>query len=187
MVSIFALWLPILLSAVAVFILSSIIHMVLPYHKSDYKKLQSEDEIMDTLGKFNIPPGDYVYPFCVDSKERQSQAFKDKMNKGPVGFLTAFPNGQPGMGSYLIQWFIYCIVVGIFAAYIASRALSPSSQYLHVFKFAGCTAFIGYGLALVQDSIWYRKSWGTTFKNLFDALIYALFTAGIFGWLWPMM
>ncbi len=185
MVSILALWLPILLSAVVVFILSSFIHMVLPYHKSDFKKLPSEDEVMNALGKFNIPPGDYAFPFSTDSKERKSQEFKDKMNKGPVGFLTAFPNGQFGMGSSLIKWFLYCIVVEMFAAYIAGHALNPASRYIAVLKFSGVTAFIGFGLALIQDRIWYRKSWGTTLKNLIDAVIYGLATALIFGWLWP--
>jgi hypothetical protein len=187
MVSVVTLWLPILLSAVVVFILSSFIHMVLPYHKSDFKKLPSEDQVLDDLGRANIPPGEYMFPFCNDNKERKSQEFKDKINKGPTGIMTIFPAGSFGMGSSLVSWFIYCLVVGVFAAYISGRALMPGVSYLSVFRFASCTAFIGYGLALVQDSIWYRKSWGTTFKNLIDALIYGLFTGGIFGWLWPML
>lgn len=185
MVSIISLWLPIILSAVLVFVLSSIIHMVLPYHKSDFKKLPEEDKVMEDIGKFNIPPGDYMFPDAADSKERSSQEFKDKLNKGPVGVMTIFPSGGFNMGSSLVIWFIYCLIVEIFAAYIASRALASGAYYLSVFRFAGATAFIGYGLALMQNSIWYRKSWATTFKFIFDGLIYALFTGGIFGWLWP--
>ena len=45
MVSISALWLPILLSAVIVFVASSIIHMVLPVHRGDYRKLPEEDRV----------------------------------------------------------------------------------------------------------------------------------------------
>jgi len=71
------------------------------------------------------------------------------------------------------------------AAYIAGRALEPGAHYLSVFRFAGATAFFGYAFALMQQSIWYKRAWGTTFKSTFDGLIYALLTAGTFGWLWP--
>jgi len=120
-----------------------------------------------------------------DNKERNTQEFKEKMNKGPVAFINMFPSGQANMGSSLAQWFVYCIIVGLFAAYIAERALEPGAHYLSVFRFAGATAFVGYSLALMQNSIWYRRSWSATLKSMFDGLIYALFTAGIFGWLWP--
>lgn len=185
MVSVFALWLPILLSAVVVFILSSIIHMVFKYHDADYKKLPDEGAIMDSLRKFNIPAGDYVFPRPNDSKEGRSKEFMDRYSKGPAGMITIFQTGPISMSSNLIQWFLYCIIVGIFSAYIAGRALEPGVPYLWVFRFTGATAFIGYSLALIQNSIWYKKSWGTTLRSIFDGLIYALFTAGVFGWLWP--
>jgi len=186
MVSIISLWLPILLSAVAVFILSSIIHMVFAYHNNDFSKLPSEDQAMSDLGKANIPPGDYVMPYAANNKERQTPEFLEKMNKGPVAFITVFESGPPKMGKQLVLWFIYCIIVGIFAAYVAGRALGPEDPYLSVFRFAGVTAFAGYGLALLQNSIWYKRNWAATFKSIFDSLIYALFTGGIFGWLWPV-
>src|SRR6266851_8791731 len=44
MVSLSALWLPIVLSAVIVFVASSIMYMLLPYHRSDYRKLPEEDK-----------------------------------------------------------------------------------------------------------------------------------------------
>ena len=53
------------------------------------------------------------------------------------------------------------------------------------FRFVGCTAFIGYAVALWQNSIWFKRKWSTTAKNTFDGLVYALLTAGTFGWLWP--
>jgi len=186
MVSIVSLWLPILLSAGAVFIISSIIHMFLGYHSSDFKTLPSEDKVMDDLRKHNIPPGDYFMPYTTSSKARNTQEFKDKMNKGPVVVMTVLPAGQMGMGSSLVLWFLYCVIVGIFAAYIAGRAVPAGTDYLSVFRFAGCTAFAGYSLALLQQSIWYKKKWSATIKSMFDGLIYALFTAGIFGWLWPV-
>ena len=57
-----ALWLPILLSSVIVFVVSSVIHMALPWHKSDYPPIPNEDKVMDALRPFAIPPGDYMVP-----------------------------------------------------------------------------------------------------------------------------
>ncbi len=185
MVSIMSLWLPILLSAVIVFVVSSIIHMLLPYHRSDFKKIPSEDELMHELRKFNIPPGDYVIPRAGSPKEMGTPEFVEKTTQGPVAFITVMPSGPPSMGGSLVQWFIYSIVVGIFAAYIAGRALEPGAHYLEVFRFAGCTAFVGYAVALLQNSIWYKRSWSATLKSVLDGLVYALMTAGTFGWLWP--
>ncbi|RMD92338.1 MAG: hypothetical protein D6813_06070 [Calditrichaeota bacterium] len=185
MVSIISLWLPILLSAVMVFIISSFIHMVLPYHRTDFRKVESEDEVMEALRKFNIPPGDYVIPCAGTPQEMKNPEFIEKMTKGPVVFMTVIKSGPPSMTGNLIQWFIYSILVGIFAAYIAGRALGPGAPYLEVFRFAGTTAFIGYSLALLQNSIWYKRNWAATLKSVFDGLIYGLFTAGTFGWLWP--
>ena len=185
MVPIMHLVTPILLSAVIVFVASSIIHMVLPYHRSDYRKLPSEPEVMEALRKFNIPPGDYMVPRPAGPEDMKSAEFKEKFAKGPVFMMTMMKGGTMSMGSNLIQWFIYCIVVSVLAAYIAGRALGPGREYLEVFRFAGCTAFIGYAMALWQDSIWYKKAWGTTLKNTFDGLLFGLLTGGTFGWLWP--
>ena len=185
MVPLMALWLPILVSAVIVFVASSIFHMVLPLHRSDYRKLPAEDETLAALRPFQIPPGDYLLPCAGGPKQLNDPAFVDKMTKGPVAFMTVMPSGRPAMGGLLAKWFLYCVVVGIFAGYIAGRALPAGAHYLSVFRFAGCTAFIGYSLALWQDTIWFRRNWVTTLKSNIDGLIYGLLTAGTFGWLWP--
>jgi len=187
MVTLISLWLPILLSAVIVFIVSSIIHMLLPYHRSDFAKVEAEDDVMASLRKFDIPPGDYVLPRAGSPEVMRSEEFIEKSKKGPVAFLTVLQSGPPEMGTSLVQWFVYCILVGIFAAYVAGSALKPGAHYLAVFRFAGCTAFAGYALALLQNSIWYKRNWSATLKSMFDGLIYALVTAGTFGWLWPGM
>ncbi len=184
MVSILSLWLPILLAAVLVFIVSSIIHTVLTYHDSDFQKLPAEAQVMDALRQANIPPGDYVMPHAARS-ERKSPEFQEKMTKGPVAFMTVFPSGAMNMGTSLIQWFVYCVVVSIIAAYVAGRAVEPGAPYLEVFRFAGTTAFACYALALWQNSIWFKRSWPATIKSTADGLVYALLTAGAFGWLWP--
>lgn len=180
-----ALWLPILLSSVIVFVASSIIHMATPWHKGDYPKMPNEDKVMDALRPFAVPPGDYMVPRPASMQDMKSPEFVDKMKKGPVLMLTVFPNGPGNMGRNLGMWFLYSIVVGIFAAYVAGRALPPGAHYLRVFRFAGVAAFLSYSVALWQMSIWYRRAWSITIKATVDGLIYALLTAGTFGWLWP--
>ena len=185
MVELTSLWAPIVLAAVLVFVVSSILHMVLPYHRSDWGKLPSEDEVMEALGRFKIPPGDYIIPCAGTPDTMRSPAFQEKMKRGPVALMTMMESGVPKMGANLAWWFVYAIVVSIFAAYVAGRALPPGTEYLQVFRFAGTTAFAGYALALWQNTIWYKRSVAATAKSTFDGLIYALLTAGAFGWLWP--
>lgn len=180
-----SLWLPILLSAVGVFIVSSIIHMFIPYHRNDFKKLPDEDATMDALRNFKIPPGDYAVPYAGSTEALKSDEFIAKTKRGPVAFMTVLPTGPHKMGMSMLLWFLYAVVVGFMAAYVAGRTLAPESHYLMVFRIVGATAFIGYSLALLQNSIWYRRNWCATLKSMFDGLVYALVTAGIFGWLWP--
>ena len=185
MVPLTSLVVPILLAAVLVFIVSSIIHMVLGYHRSDLKPVPNDTAVQNALRPFNLAPGDYALPMAGSMADMKNPAFLEKMNKGPVVIMTVGENGMPGMGKSLGLWFGYSVVVSIFAAYVASRALGVGASYIDVFRFAGTTAFAGYSLGLLQNSIWWRRNWGMTLRSVFDGLIYALFTAGALGWLWP--
>ena len=187
MVSLTALIVPILVSAVIVFIASFVIHMVLGYHKGDLRKLpdQQEDEVLGAVRRLNLAPGDYGVPHPGSPEAMKNPAFIAKMQKGPLVLMTLAPGAAPSMGKNLMQWFLLIIVVNLFAGYIASRAADPGDDYLMVFRFVGTSAFMGYALASVNESIWYRRSWARTLKNVFDGLVYALLTAGVFGWLWP--
>jgi len=185
MVSLMALLLPIFLSAVIVFIASSIIHMALKYHAADYRTLPRESEVMEALRKFEIPPGDYMVPRAGSMEAMRTEEFKDKMKKGPVMMATVMPSGMFQMGRSLFQWFLFCILVSVFTAYVTGRALGPGTPYLRVFQIAGTVAFASYALGQFPASIWYRKSWGTTMRHALDGLIFGSLTAGTFGWLWP--
>ncbi len=180
-----ALWLPILLSAVLVFLVSGFINMALPWHKNDYRGLPDEDKVRDALRAFALPPGDYHTPRPQSAQDMRSPEFAKKMNDGPVMMFTVMPNGPFAMGKSLALWFIYAAGIGVVAAYVAGRALPIGAPYLQVFRFAGVTAFLGYSAALWQMPIWYSRSWSTTFRATVDGLLYAFLTAGMFGWLWP--
>ena len=179
-----ALWLPVLLSSVLVFVVSSAIHMASPWHKNDYPKLANEDQVMDALRPLGVPPGDYFFPRPGDRQEMSSPAFAEKVKKGPVVMMTVMP-GEMAMGRNLVLWFLYSAVVGLFAAYVGGLALPRGADSMRIVQFTGVTAFVGYSAALWQLSIWYRRSWSITIKSTVDGLVYALVTAGAFGWLWP--
>ena len=185
MVPLMSLWPPILLSAVIVFFVSFIVHMVLSYHRSDFAPAPNEDAAQDALRAMKLAPGDYLVPCPSGPAGMKDPAYLEKQKKGPVLVMTVFPPGAAGLGVPLIQWFIYCIVVGVFAAYIAGQTLGPGTAYLRVFQITGTVAFVGYTIAYWQNSIWYRRKWSTTLKVTFDGLLFALCTGGTFGWLWP--
>jgi hypothetical protein len=184
-VPVLSLWWPILVAAVIVFVASTLIHMVLPYHRNDLRQLPKEDEVMAALRGFDVPPGDYCMPRAPSMAAMKDPAFQAKMKAGPVAIMTVMPNGPSAMGGTFVLWFLYLIVVGAVVAYVTGHAVPAGTAYRTVFKFAGATAFASYALALPPFSIWYRRNWGTTLKGMFDGLIYALLTAGTFGWLWP--
>jgi hypothetical protein len=184
MVSLAALWLPILLSAVIVFVASSIMHMLLPYHRSDYRQLPDEDKTLAALRSTPLTRGLYVFPYCTH-KDMKSPAIAEKYKQGPVGFMTILPTGLPVMPKFLIQWFVFCLLIGFFVAYLAAHTVAPGTPYLAVFRVVGTTAFLAYGLGNLSNGIWKGQTWSSTIKEVIDGLVYGLLTAGTFGWLWP--
>jgi hypothetical protein len=185
MVSLSSLWLPILLSAVVVFVASFVTHMVLRYHWSDFRKLPAEDDVMEALRRFNLPPGDYIVPHAPDAKAMQAPEFTDKLNRGPVMTTTIWKNGPHSMGGQLAKWFVFCALISLFSAYLASRTLGEGAEYLAVSQITSTTAFLGYTMARWADVIWFKRAALTTIKYTIDGVVYGLLTGGVFGWLWP--
>lgn len=184
MISIMSLWLPVLVSAVGVFIVSSVIHTFLKYHANDFVKLGAEDAYRSAVRSLDIPPGEYMVP-RMTHEEMKDPANMEKFKQGPVALITVLPNEVPNMARSLSLWFAYCVAVSVFAAYVAGRTLTAGADGMMVFRIAGTVAFAGYALALFHDSIWFERKWSTTWKFVFDGLVYALLTGAVFSWLWP--
>jgi hypothetical protein len=185
MVSLGSLWLPILVSAVLVFVVSAIIHMVLKYHNSDYKPLPNEDAVRAAIRAGNPPPAQYVIPYCPDMKDMEKPEMKQKYIDGPVAVMNVLPAGVPQMSKSLIQWFAFLVFVSFFIAYIAAHSIPAGTRYLEVFRVVGAIGFLVYGAGAIPESIWMGKPWKVTWKGVLDGLVYGLVTAGTFGWLWP--
>ncbi|HEV2470258.1 MAG TPA: hypothetical protein VGS78_13800 [Candidatus Sulfotelmatobacter sp.] len=184
MVPLSALWLPIILSAVIVFVASSIMHMALPYHKGDYKKLPDEDKILPTLHTAGLTRGLYVFPFCTHKEMKSPEAIA-KYTKGPVGMMIVFRNGAPFIPKFLGLWFGYCLIIAFFVAYLTAHTVAPGTYYLAVFRVVGTAAFLSFGLGPLANVIWKSYPVGFVLKEVIDGLVYALLMAGTFGWLWP--
>lgn len=182
MVPITSLWLPILLSAVFVFLAAAVVWMALPHHKNEWKGLANEEAVRAALK--SAAPGQYVLPWCPPERMQDPENLK-KRQEGPTAWLTVVPSGVRGMGPQMVWSFVYYLAVGVFAAYLAGRTLAPGTAYLQVFRVVGTVTWLAYGWGMISDAIWFGKPWSSVVKQLADALLYALLTAGTFGWLWP--
>lgn len=184
MVPLTMLWLPVLVSSVIVFVASSLFWMVIKHHAGDYRQLPDEERVLETLRASDPGPGQYSFPYVRDWKSITPE-LKKKIEDGPAGFLIVRRPGSLSMTPQLVQYFIYCVGISLFVAYVTGRALPASADYLEVFQIAGTTAILAYAGALFPRSIWYSQPWSVTLKEVFDGVVYGLLTAGVFGWLWP--
>lgn len=185
MVTVLSLWLPILLSAVLVFVASSVIHMFLGYHADDHAPIPGEAEVGDAIRAAGVPPGAYAMPYAGSMKAMGSPEFLEKMERGPVALVTVRRPGAPNMGKTLAAWFILGLGVSILAGYMAGRGAGPGADFGEVFRFAATTAVAAYVVGSWSESIWFGRKWSTTFRNTLDGVIYAAITGAVFGWLWP--
>lgn len=179
------LWLPILVSAIAVFFVSSLVHMVLGYHKHDYGSLPDEDAVLASMRGAGVAPGEYVFPYCIDMKELASEPMMKKLEEGPIGFLSVKPSGSWNMGKTLGQWFLNCVFLSILVGYVVALTVDPAATFVHKLRVAGTVAFMAYSGCCASASIWKAQNWSTTFKHFLDGLLYALATGAVFAWLGP--
>lgn len=187
------LWLPILLATVGVFMASAIVWMATPLHKKDFLDPPDESTILGAIRTHDFRPGMYYLPWCKGGN-RQDPAYLEKAKQGPWAMVIV-PDGMPNFGRSLGLWFVNCLVLSVFVAYITSHALplragaaAPlvgGAPYLKVFQVAGAATFMAHAGMAAHDTIWKGLGWRYTFGKLVDGLIYACVTAGFFGWLWP--
>ena len=185
MVSFAQVLIPIFAAALAVFVASSVIHMVLKWHKSEYRKIPNEDEVRAAVRAGSLGPGQYIIPYCSDPKEFQQEPMKTKLAEGPVGTMTLRAPGLPGMGSMLGSWFALNVAVAAIAGYLACSTLPAGTSFLAVCRLVGGVTFVAYAVGTVSNAIWWGKPWSAAIKELGDAFIYGLVSALAFAWLWP--
>lgn len=176
---------PILATGVAVFFASSLMHMVLPLHKSDYRGLPGEDPILDALRAQGTTPGTYMFPFCHSMEEMNSEGMKARFDRGPVGWMTILAPGSFSMGKSLGRWICMAIVVSAVCGYVASFTLPADASGELVFRLIGTLTFLAYATGSFSEWIWKGLALGTALKFTVDAAIYSVVSGAVFAWLWP--
>lgn len=178
------LWLVVLVSAVAVFVVSSILWMALPHHKADIRFLPDQPAFDAALSGLDIPPGLYMFPNCSNSAEMKTEAFKQRWAAGPWGTITIAPR-QPNFARNLLLTFLTFLVGSFLVAYLASFSLSPLTSDHTVFRFAFTAAFLGYVIGGLPSAFFLGKPTRFILTDALDSTIYALTTALVFMLLWP--
>ena len=177
------LWLPILLSAVALHFASFLAWVILPHHFSDKKKLEQEDKVMDLVRELNIPPGNYMFPYCHTKQEQGSKEFQEKYEAGPTGLLDVYP--KINMGANLAWTFVYFLVTATVIGYITYVACAPSSNetdFMKVFRFAGTVGILTYATSGILNRIWFKARMIT---DVIDGIVFGLILGLIFAALYP--
>jgi hypothetical protein len=178
------LWLPVIVSALAVFVASFVVWTVLPHHKKDMKVLPDEKAWTECLSKLSIPPGIYMWPGCGSSEEMKSEEYKARYAAGPWGSVNIM-RAKPNFGRNLVLVFLVYLVISIFVGYITGLARPAGAESLAVFRVAGAVAVLGYCAGALPGAIFMGKPGRFVLTDFLDSLAYGLLTGLIFGWLWP--
>jgi hypothetical protein len=185
MVGLFALWMPIVVSAAFVLVALLIIHGLLGWHAADMSAVPGEAKVMETLRGLDVQPGDYRFPHGSSVDDMKTPEFAEKMRQGPVGIMTIWPSGDLAMGRMLGQWFVYSLFVAVIVAYVTGRTRGMGAPHLEVFRVSGAVTFCCYVVAHWQNWVWWGRSTRFTVTHSLDGIIYALITGATFAWLWP--
>ncbi|MFN0099864.1 MAG: hypothetical protein ACKVS7_14415 [Gemmatimonadaceae bacterium] len=177
------LWLPIVVSGVAVFMMSALNWTALPTHKTEFSGFSNDEAVGAALRSGAGAPGRYVTPNIMGGAGNTPEG-KAKLERGPLAYVTIAPPGAPNMGKMMGLSLLSAILISAFVAYIASNAVAADASYLHVFRITGTVTFMAYALGTISESIWFARPWKSQLLNAFDALLYAGITGGVFGWLW---
>ena len=185
MVSVTALWLPILVATVFVFITSNLIWMVFQLHKKDWKPLPDEEAFREVMNRQELPVAEYSFPFSAGPEDWKSEEWQKKFKEGPVGFLTVMPSGNMNMGKSMACWLAYIVVIQVFIAYLTGLSRPGGAEFMDVFRVAGATGVLGFAGAVAPEAIWLGRRWGNVLRTMRDGILYGLVSAAAFAWLWP--
>jgi hypothetical protein len=178
------LWAPIVLSAVLVFVASSLVWNVLGAHKWHLRSLPDEAGLREAIARQALAPGQYSIPYGTEAAMKDP-AFREKLAQGPVAVLVVRKPGLPNMAKFLGSWFAYLLCVSYVVAFVLGQTFGRGTPYMNVFLVAGAVAFAAYSLGQVPNAIWWGRPWKSALKEVADGVVYAALTAGSFGWLWP--
>lgn len=177
---VWTLLLPIILSAIALFVASFVSWMVVRLHKDDWRKLEKEDEFFAKVQELKPAVGSYNFPHCTPENMKDS-AMQEKLNQGPCGVMTIFPPGQ-SMGRNLGLTFAHYLGVSFCIGYLATLAFERGAAFGDVFRFVATAGLIAFLAGIIGHAIWFRIR---IIGHLIESIVYALIMGVIFAALWP--
>ena len=180
-----SLLLPVVVAAAVVFVLSSIVHMAMPWHKSDYGNVPSDDAAMAAIRSLSLAPGDYAVPNPRLPGGGKNPDFISNFERGPSFHMTVMDPARMNMGKYMGTWFLFNLLVSAIAGWVTGSIVAPGGDAHAAFHFSAIVTACSYGLGAWPLSIWYHRKWSTAFKGTFDAFLYGLATGAVFMWMWP--
>jgi hypothetical protein len=180
-----ALWLPIIVAAVAVWFWAFLSWAILPVHKKDFGAVPDEEGFLAAIKQFNIPPGNYGFPYCADNKQRNDPAFTEKWKTGPAGLINIWvPN--PNMGMNMLLSFVVYLIVSFFIAYIGwATSMQRGLPFAKVFQVAGVAGILAYTFSFLPQMIWFQASKNAKVSGIIDGIVSGLLTGLVFAMLWP--
>ena len=136
MTPITSLLIPIVVCAVAVFIVSMIIHMVMPWHKSDYGNVPNDDAAIAAIQSLKLAPDDYAVPNPRLPGGGKNPNFIANFERGPSFHMTVMNPGKMNMGKYLGTWFLFTLLISAIAGWVTGSIVAPGGNTHAVFHFS---------------------------------------------------
>lgn len=175
------LWLPIVLSAVALFFVSFLSWMVLGLHLKDWRNPPDEAKLTQAIIDCGLERGaSYMLPGCGDPARMKDPAFQKRLADGPNGIITVFEKND--MGRNLVLTFLYFAVTSFCLAYLGEIGLPRGTSFLTVFRFFTAAGLLTHLAAMVPQAVWFKNR---IVGHTIEAITYALVLGGIFGAMWP--
>ena len=179
------LWIPIVVSSLAVLGASCVVHVFIAQRLRNWKTLPEEDATVEQLQKSGTGPGFYVFP---GTQNRASGASEEsrlhRMESGPWGTANIRAR-QPSIGKALVQSFTFCLVTSILVAYLGTLALSPGDDFSRVFQVIGTAGILAYAFGGIPNAIWLGLDFRSAVLDVVDGIFCGLITGAVFGILWP--
>src|SRR5262245_24596021 len=179
--SLASLWLPIIVSGIALFFASWAAWMLLPHHKPEWKGLPNEDAVLNTLRTTSVPPGQYMFPYSCKPEDWKSEEFKRKREAGPTGTLTVWKK-PPNMGLNMLCTWLFFTIANFVIAYLAATVIKPGADFMFVFRFVGTAGILTYGTANILNGIWFGRK---MVADIIDGIAYGLITGLVVAAMWP--
>lgn len=178
--TVYELWLPIVLVGVATHILSTLAWTVLPHHVPEWQRLPDEDALQDALVAQNATSGQFIFPMTRDMDEMKSEGFLAK--QGKCNGMLVLWSGPVSMGAAIGKTLAFFLAAAFCIGYLASMALEAGATFMDVFQFTTTAALLTHCAGLFPGVFWFQRKIA---MDLVDKVAYAVVTGFLFAALWP--